>query len=540
MRTLKTFLIVIILIKSSLTFSQLTEPIKTDSVKFAPSTKELVLDGIDNEPYWSNERTVDVIYSQPADFGGDEDLSGTFKYFYSAYAFYFYGNIKDDIAHNYSDKAGCCSWTFDNAELFFNIDTSGAHTNGSYAPDGVQLRFSRGGVLADDYIGFGNGEPHKTEGYDNPMLQYSQTETDSGWTLEAEVPWKYILPSGAEPEDLHDYINKFIGFDVSFADSDGTDSLSGQRDAQIAWDEDGDGADEDNAWQDVRKFGILQLLVTTDIEVHAEANQDTVIKEIADEYEIHLNSKYSYGPNLDTLAAYKWTSLNGVEILDSSAKELTVTIQAPIHTDKYSFVLEVTDKEGNKSTDTTNVNFINIVPVAMAGDDQTVLPNETVELDGSGSYKFIGDTLTYSWQSLDGIDLLGDNQIDPAFIAPDIQEDKEYRFTLIVSDGIFESAPDTIVVFLDGYTTVHNTLDQNIQVSPNPASDHILITIDKRKQEDLLVEIYDINGRVLVNEKLLSQRNLISLLNIKYKGVAMVKIKNEYGVSLHSELIVIK
>jgi hypothetical protein len=245
-------------------FAQLTAPIEKAE---CPAIDEatMKIDGYADESDWSAEMPITVRFSQPGDYGGDSDMSGSMKICWNYDGFYIFFDVKDDIAHNFDGTNGN-NYQFDNVELFFNYDTSGVASSGLYAPDGIQMRFCRG--LDDDngQPAFGNSEAAKAEGYDVVPTKYVQIDNAGQWQVEAFIPWLYILASGTKAEDVMDSIaahKDAFGFDVSMADSDGTEAGTGDRDCQYAWDMDGDGSgDEDNAWQNVQKFGILSLTGT--------------------------------------------------------------------------------------------------------------------------------------------------------------------------------------------------------------------------------------------------------------------------------------
>jgi hypothetical protein len=69
-----------------------------------------------------------------------------------------------------------------------------------------------------------------------------------------------------------------------------------------------------------------------------------------------------------------------------------------------------------------------------------------VTLNGSASSDPDGDEITYLWSAPDGIELNANNVAQPTFIAPQVDEDIPYEFTLVVSDGELDSKPDTVVI----------------------------------------------------------------------------------------------
>ncbi|MDB4341702.1 PKD domain-containing protein, partial [bacterium] len=81
----------------------------------------------------------------------------------------------------------------------------------------------------------------------------------------------------------------------------------------------------------------------------------------------------------------------------------------------------------------------NTVPVANAGQAQTVDEGTTVTLDGSASFDADNDTLTYAWAAPSGVALSDTNGIDPTFTAPTVSTATDYIFSLVVNDGTADS-----------------------------------------------------------------------------------------------------
>ncbi|MCB9780342.1 MAG: M36 family metallopeptidase [Alphaproteobacteria bacterium] len=93
--------------------------------------------------------------------------------------------------------------------------------------------------------------------------------------------------------------------------------------------------------------------------------------------------------------------------------------------------------------DTTDCNP---VPVAIAGDDQTVTEGDEVLLDGSASYDPAGEELAFSWTVLSGEAALVDaDGATPSFVAPDVDGDQVIELELTVDDG-WASATDIVAI----------------------------------------------------------------------------------------------
>ncbi len=83
-------------------------------------------------------------------------------------------------------------------------------------------------------------------------------------------------------------------------------------------------------------------------------------------------------------------------------------------------------------------------PVAHGGDDQVVDENTKVTLDGTRSGDNDGDPISYNWIVPGGITLNSNSIAKPDFIAPEVDRDSVFKVALVVSDGEFESEPDTV------------------------------------------------------------------------------------------------
>lgn len=110
----------------------------------------------------------------------------------------------------------------------------------------------------------------------------------------------------------------------------------------------------------------------------------------------------------------------------------------------------------------------NTPPVADAGDDQTVLLGDTVQLDGSGSSDVDGDPLAFHWSLVaapaGSAAVLSDTAaVNPTFVA-DLPGD--YVVQLVVDDGQENSPPDTVTVTTANTPPVADAgLDQTVALA---------------------------------------------------------------------------
>jgi hypothetical protein len=223
------------------------QPIATMTI---PATIDTInFDGIDNELSYGAAQTLTTFNNTGVN--GPDDFSGYFKVCWDSTYLYFFANITDDVDH--SNLNGGNDWEFDNMEIFIDLDTTSV---GTYYDDNTsQIRLNRGWQRVS-YAGRATA--------DN-FYYYSANKPDNeGWIVETAIPWISALPSGSLPEDILEYIGNSMGFDVMGADSDGEDPFYGMRDGQSAWDMDDpstiDDRTEDNAWNNTRVFGIIELL----------------------------------------------------------------------------------------------------------------------------------------------------------------------------------------------------------------------------------------------------------------------------------------
>ena len=190
---------------------------------------------------------------------------------------------------------------------------------------------------------------------------------------------------------------------------------------------------------------------------------------------VMLNGNGSYDPDGDLLT-YKWEIISkpvGSEVSLDYPDSVNPSF-IPDLIGEYVFQLAVTDYHcllsySLTSFDQVIVSTTNTAPVADAGDDQTLTQiGSTVQLDGTGSSDFDGDTITYSWTWVSkpagsSATLSGPSSWNPTFIA-DVHGD--YKISLIVTDVFRASSPpDSVKISFTNVKPVADAGgDQSVEV----------------------------------------------------------------------------
>lgn len=160
----------------------------------------------------------------------------------------------------------------------------------------------------------------------------------------------------------------------------------------------------------------------------------------------HLDGSKSTDADGDALT-YRWRIASAPE---GSTSELTgadtsTPSIAPDQYGVYTIELIVNDTYVDSDADTVVIDTSNAAPVANAGPDQQVAIGQTVTLNGSGSVDPDGDALQYYWTIISPSNttavLSSNTAVMPTLV---IKEHGTYVVQLVVNDGKFNSAPDTV------------------------------------------------------------------------------------------------
>src|SRR3989339_145515 len=196
----------------------------------------------------------------------------------------------------------------------------------------------------------------------------------------------------------------------------------------------------------------------------ADAGEDQSVIQIG--ALIQLDGSQSYDEEGDNIN-YLWTFVNkpvGSMAVLSDVTAVNPTFTADIQ-GEYIIELTTSDTWSTGNPDQVIITFENVVPVANAGVNQSVLEGDIVYLDGSGSLDANLDSLTYSWGIISKSDsslaeINESTYIQTSFVA---DMSGQYIISLTVNDGFTDSEPSNVTVVAISYQdAVTDTLQEII------------------------------------------------------------------------------
>lgn len=195
-----------------------------EGFKFQKTNQNIIIDGMEDEIFKSVavENVDKTIIGTPV---SQDDFSAGFKGLWDETALYMFVNVTDESLQS----GGELTWQDDAVEFYIDADNS---KNETYGENDFQFRFS-----------WNSTTPEETKHNAIDGIEYIMVEVESGYVLEAKIPWSLM---GVTVEE-----NSFIGFDLHINDSD----VSGVRDTKIAWH-----STQDNTYQNPSFMGTVQLI----------------------------------------------------------------------------------------------------------------------------------------------------------------------------------------------------------------------------------------------------------------------------------------
>jgi len=77
-----------------------------------------------------------------------------------------------------------------------------------------------------------------------------------------------------------------------------------------------------------------------------------------------------------------------------------------------------------------------------------------------------------------------------------------------------------------------NSLSANIMITPNPVADNLKLTIEIQTNKTFYYELYDLNGKILLKEKIRSNETLIPLTEFKAGQYFLKIIDNSNNIKI--------
>lgn len=163
---------------------------------------------------------------------------------------------------------------------------------------------------------------------------------------------------------------------------------------------------------------------------------------------VTLNGSDSFDYEDDEIS-YLWTSPEGITLSNNTVVNPTFTApETDLPFIDLEFSLMVNDGNSNSLPAYVTITVLNdnLMPIADAGESNTVLATTNYILDGTGSYDPEGEDITYMWTAPEGIVLSDNASATPHFTAPEVDEATNLTFTLVVNDGQFDSFPSNVTI----------------------------------------------------------------------------------------------
>jgi len=234
--------------------------------------------------------------------------------------------------------------------------------------------------------------------------------------------------------------------------------------------------------------------------------------------------------------------INNVFKLHSETGEISVADNSTLDyetTTEYELSLTVNDGYTTSEAETVKISVSNVneKPIADAGKSQFADELTRVQLDGSKSSDPEGEELEYRWTAPAGIQLSDMYGAQPDFVAPDVNETKDYEFSLIVNDGVLDSEPDKLIItvgLVTGITDV-DTSGENVILYPNPSNGAFTLDLDQLPIDGALVSLTDLKAKVIYSQKIYEKKTIFNLS--LSSGMYILKIE-QAGKTFTKKLII--
>jgi PKD repeat protein len=206
-----------------------------------------------------------------------------------------------------------------------------------------------------------------------------------------------------------------------------------------------------------------------------------------------------------TITSYLWSLISGPNQYNLQNNDQVQAQVTNMEVGTYTFVLTVTDNNGNSATDTVKVNVLPAdpkAPVAVISNTDTVVNltsslNQTgYLLDGSGSFAPAGDSITtYLWQEVSGPTTVDVQTAFASQTSVSNLAEGVYQFELTVTDG--EGEQSTAYLNLDVVANAPEAVATVVKIYPNPVQSTLNVWLNPALSGKIAMRVYNTQGRLV-------------------------------------------
>lgn len=151
---------------------------------------------------------------------------------------------------------------------------------------------------------------------------------------------------------------------------------------------------------------------------------------------------------------FTWSQLEGPTVALQTVDSNTASFTAPSVTEDTLLTFQVVANDGKEPSAPAQVGVVvrNVVhpPVAVLEQSGSPVPGQVIAFDGSKSSDADGDPLTFQWNQTAGPKVnLGTTNASgsqASFLVPKVTKQTTFAFSLVVNDGVNDSAPATVEI----------------------------------------------------------------------------------------------
>ena len=265
----------------------------------------------------------------------------------------------------------------------------------------------------------------------------------------------------------------------------------------------------------------------------------------------------------DEEISFQWRSLDGLDgnLINSNSANATFEFPSTDSDQSFYFVLTVTDSE-QSSSDTMQVLYSdNDAPIANAGGNVTSCEYQFY-LTGKQSYDINKNSLSYSWSSLDGLELSETSSSKSLITSPiNLNEDTSYRIALEVFDGSCYGYDTTLVTIKanlcpvaeagkDARIPKFQAQSVMLDASLSTDADGEIVSYEWKDPDgvilqDARIEVLDLNldldySKYVYTLKVVDNENSISedTVNVIFSNFSSPSSPTVYAVASHGQVLI--